>query len=111
MDDTYSLVIDLATARTVFLEVGLDAIALAVLAGITPEAAWHGCLLYEGPSPLDEGETACLATRGPGADRLQERLVEALEHLGIPVLAVYEGGPDVRRALARADTGRWVSAT
>lgn len=110
MDDTFSFVIDLDAAQRVFLDVGAEAITLAVLAGIPVETRWQGCLVYEGESPVEEGRTACIATRGPGADSLQERLVAAFEGFGIPVLSVYEGGPEVRRSLARAEGERWTSA-
>jgi hypothetical protein len=82
----------------------------AVLARKPPAAAWTGCEVYTGATPLDPEATACVGTRGPGADEAQQQLVEHFEALEIPVLAVYEGGPEQETALSRADQGRWVEA-
>ena len=46
---------------------------------------------------------------GPGARELQERLVETFEKTGIPVAAIYEGGPQPQLALARVADGVWSS--
>jgi hypothetical protein len=40
---------------------------------------------------------------------VQERLVEIMENLNIPVLAVYEGGPEEREMIARAEPLAWSS--
>ncbi len=44
---------------------------------------------------------------GPHADAVQQRLVETLESLDIPVLGVYEGGPEVQLAITRVRDGKW----
>ena len=63
-----------------------------------------------GDTPLDPARTRCIATRGPGAAEVQERLVEIMESLNIPVLAVYEGGPEERQMIARAKPPTWSSS-
>jgi hypothetical protein len=106
-DAIYSFVFDLDSVEQVFRQVGVRNLVLAVLAGIVPEEAWEGCLVYEGESPIEEGRTACLGQRGAAADTVQQRLVEAFERLGIKVLQVYEGGPEVREPIAKASGGAW----
>ena len=108
-DETYSFAFDRQAAGQVFQQVATGEILLGLMAGIPPEPEWDGCLVWEGPSPLDPESTACVGTRGPGAAAVQERLVESLERLGVPVLALWEGGPGVTRRLVRAAGGRWVS--
>jgi hypothetical protein len=46
------------------------------------------------------------ATRSPGADEVQLRLLEGLEKNGIRILEVYEGGPEAGQAIAAARDGR-----
>ncbi len=108
-DETYSFAFDRQAAGQVFQQVATGEILLGLMAGIPPEPEWDGCQVWEGPSPLDPESTACVGIRGPGAATVQERLVEALERLGVPVLALWEGGPGVTRRLVRATGGRWVS--
>jgi len=109
-DATFSFVFDRPRALAAFPGVNVDQVMVAILARIPPPAAWEGCLVYTGATPLDPNTTVCVGTRGPGADEAQQRLVEQFEELDIPVLAVYEGGPEQEAALARADEGRWSEA-
>jgi hypothetical protein len=101
-DALFSFVFDRRGAVKVFPGIGVDRLVRAVLARVPPPAAWNGCVVYTGATPLDPG-----ATRGPGADEAQQQLVEQFEALEIPVLAVYEGGPEQQASLACADDGQW----
>jgi hypothetical protein len=105
-DTTYSFVYDRASADAAFHGIATRELVLSMLAGIPPEPTWEGSLVYSAPSPV-EGPTVCLGTRGPGADELQLRLIEALERTGVRVLEVYEGGPDVDQPIAVARGSRW----
>jgi len=109
-ENTYSFVMDRRSASEVFSQVGKRELLLAVLATLAPEAHWDGCLVYEGESPQGEVNTVCVGTCGPGADEVQERLVEAFEKQGVRILQIYEGGPEVRESFARVESGKWVSA-
>lgn len=109
MEETYSFVYDGLEASNVFAGIGKKELILAMLAGIVADDSFAGCLVYEGEAPQADGANVCVATRGPGADRLQQRLVEVFERRGIPVLQVFEGGPEVRLAIARADGGLWAA--
>ena len=109
-DEVFSFVFDRRRALEVFPGIGVDRLVRAVLARKSPAADWNGCEIYTGATPLDPATTACVGTRGPGADEAQQQLVEQFEELEISVLAVYEGGPEQEAALARADDGRWVEA-
>ena len=104
---TYSFVFDRKGALEIFKQVGDREIVLAVLAGLTPEPGWDGCLVYGGNPPDEHAGQYCIGTRGPGADTVQERLVEGLEKLGIGVLAVYEGGPEPLRTIGTASGSKW----
>ena len=106
-DAVFSFVFDRRGALAAFPGVGVDQLLVAILARIPPPAAWEGCLVYTGATPLDPETTVCVGTRGPGADEAQLRLVEQFETLEIPVLAVYEGGPEQVSPLARAGEGQW----
>ncbi len=107
MDEpVYSFVFDATGAGRAFLGIATRELVLSLLAGVTPEAEWEGCLVYEGASPMEAG-TACIGTAGAGADAVQLRLIEALEGHGVDVLAVYDGGPEPRTPVARARAGRW----
>jgi hypothetical protein len=108
-ETTYSLVFDRQSAADSFKQIGKRELMLAVLARIVPNPAWEGCTVYEGETPLEEVRTVCVGTRGAAADKVQERLVETLEGLGIRVLEVYEGGPEERERLAQVRDGRWAS--
>jgi hypothetical protein len=105
----FSFMYDRGSAAQAFQQIGIDGLVLAVLAGVPPEAGWEGCRVYEGPSPGDPETTVCIGIRGPGAATVQERLVEAFERNAIAVRRVYEGGPPVRRDIARAVGGTWVA--
>ena len=109
-DAVFSFVFDRRRALEVFPGIGIDRLVRAVLARVSPPAEWNGCAIYTGATPLDPEATVCVGTRGAGADEAQRQLVEQFEALGIPVLAVYEGGPEQGVALARADGGRWGEA-
>lgn len=109
-EPVYSLVFDRQAASGVFKEVGKGSMLLAVLASVTPEPTWEGCLVYEGDTPLDPAQTACIGIRGPAAEAIQRHLVETMERLDMTILQLYEGGPEVREALARVREGRWASA-
>lgn len=106
-DDVFSFVFDREGARSALPGVSLDGLVVAALARIPPVEEWEGCIVFTGATPLDPASTGCVATRGPGADEVQVKLVEQFEALEIPVLAVYEGGPEQREEIARAKEGRW----
>lgn len=108
-EETYSFVIDRRSASETFKRVGKRELLLAVLATLPPETHWDGCLVYEGESPLGEVSTVCIGARGPSAAEVQERLIEAFEKQRVRVLEVYEGGPEVRESIARAEGGKWTS--
>lgn len=63
------------------------------------------------PPPDEHAGQYCIGIRGPGADTVQERLVEGLEKLGIVVLAIYEGGPEPLRTIGSAAGGKWTTST
>ena len=106
-EPTYSFVCDRKTAEAAFPGIAIRDLVLSLLAGISPEKEWEGCLVYEGDSPLEAG-TACIGTSGPGADGLQLRLLDALERQGVVVNEVFEGGPAVKWRIASAGNGQWV---
>jgi len=106
----YSLVFDRQEALKSYPQTGKYDLVLGILASIQPRADWEGCVVYEGVSPLGEFRTVCIGIRGNNADKVQERLVEGLEQKGVPVLQVYEGGPDVRELVARVEDEIWVTA-
>jgi hypothetical protein len=108
-EDTYSFVIDRQAANEAFKQVGKRELMLAILATVMPEAQWEGCLVYEGETPLEEVKTVCIGTKGPAADKVQERLVEAFEKQRVPVLQVYEGGPEVRERIAVVSGQKWTT--
>jgi hypothetical protein len=109
-DPVFSFVFDRQSARNAFKQVGATSFLLATLAQVTPEPPWEGCLVYEGESPLDSTKTACIGLRGPAADVVQQRLVEVMERLGVRILELYDGGPEVRERIAQVRDGRWASA-
>jgi hypothetical protein len=106
---TYSFVFDRQAANNVFRQVGKRELMLAILATVTPETQWEGCLVYEGETPLEEVRTVCIGIQGPSAEKVQERLVEAFEKQGVQVLQIYEGGPDVRERIAVVSGQKWVT--
>jgi hypothetical protein len=106
---SYSFVYDRAEAARVFQEIGTQGLVLAILARIPVEPAWDGCLVYKGEAPEGSARTVCIGMRGPGAMQVQERMVETFEAMGIPIPAIYEGGPDPQLELARASNGVWAS--
>lgn len=108
-EPTYSFVFDRQVGGDVFKKVGKTEMVLAILATITPEPDWGGCLVYEGETPLDQVKTVCVGTQGPHADVVQEKLIEGFEKFGVPILQVYEGGPEVRERIAKAEGDRWVT--
>jgi hypothetical protein len=109
-EPVYSIVFDRSEALKAYPQIGKSDLVLGVLASIPPEADWEGCLVYEGRSPMEETRTVCIGIRGVGADEVQERLVEGFELKGIPILQVYEGGPEVREVYARAEGQTWKGA-
>jgi hypothetical protein len=106
-DATYSFVYDRAEAAQVFQEIGIQGLLLAILARIPAQNEWEGCLVYSGEAPEDDGRMICVGMRGPGAMQVQEQIVEHFENTGIPVPAIYEGGPEPRLELARVKDGKW----
>ena len=108
-EETYSFVFDRQAANEAFKQVGKQELMLAILATVMPEAQWEGCLVYEGETPLEEVRTVCIGIQGSAADKVQERLVEAFEKQRIPVLQVYEGGPEVRDRIAVVSGQKWVT--
>jgi hypothetical protein len=105
-DATYSFVYDRASADAAFHGIAARELVLSILAAMTPESSWEGCLVYRGSNPIDE-TNICLATQGPAADEVQIRLIEALERQGIVVLQVYEGGPEIIEPIATARDEKW----
>ena len=106
-ESTYSFVYDRAEAAQVFQEIGTQGLVLALLARIQPEPEWEGCLVYKGAAPDDSARMVCIAMRGPSAITVQEKIVETLEATGIPVQAIYEGGPEPQINLAKVVNGKW----
>jgi hypothetical protein len=104
---TFSFVYDRVSAAQVFQEIGTKGLLLAVLARVPPMPEWEGCLVYKGQAPDDSARMVCIAMSGPSAIQVQERVVEAFEATGIPVAAIYEGGPEPQLELARVVGGRW----
>lgn len=109
-ESVHSFTFDRESASQSFQQVGPRPLVLAVLASVVPRNEWEGCVVYLGASPDDERRTACVGIRGDGSEALQEALVTAFERAGVTVTAIYEGGPEVREAVARASGGRWVAA-
>ena len=107
MDDLFSIVFDKRQADKVLTPLGIENLVLGLLARQPPEPQWNGCLIFSGETPLDPTCTRCVAMCGPHADAVQQRLVETLESLDIPVLGVYEGGPEVQLAITRVRDGKW----
>ena len=105
----FSLVFDRKLAGEVFKQVGEREIVLAALAGMAPEPGWEGCLVYAGDPPGDRAAQACIGISGPVAETVQQRLVEALERIGITVLELYEGGPEPSQNIAMASGGKWTT--
>lgn len=108
-DEVYSIVYDRAEAARAYHEIGAQALVLAVLARIPVSPEWRGCVVYTGDAPDCGASTVCVGIRGPGAMQVQERIVEELEAVGIPVPAIYEGGPEPKLELARAGDGVWAT--
>jgi len=108
-ESVYSFVFDRQKALLAYPKTGKYDLVLGILASIQPEAEWEGCIVYDGISPLEEPRTACIAVRGTAADKVQESLVEGFEQKGVPILQVYEGGPDVREMFATVESGTWVA--
>ena len=109
-ESVYSLVFDRSEALKAYPQIGKLDLVLGVLASIPPEPGWEGCVVYEGSSPMEETRTVCIGIQGGMADQIQERLVEGFELKGIPVLQVYEGGPEIRQVYAKASGTTWVEA-
>ena len=108
-ESTYSLVYDRAEAAQVFQEIGTQGLVLAILARLEPEADWEGCLVYKGAAPDDSARMVCIGMRGPAAMQIQEKVVETFEATGIPVPAIYEGGPEPQLELAKVTNGKWAT--
>jgi hypothetical protein len=64
-------------------------------------------VVYTGATPLEPETTVCVGTRGPCAEEAQLRLAQEFETLKIPVLALYDGGPEQLEEIARVAQGRW----
>ena len=109
-EDTFSFTFDLQTAQEAFRQIDTRRMILAVTATLVPEPGWEGCRIYTGPTPEDPDRTGCVATSGPCAGELQRRLVESFERLGVTVLKLYEGGPEISDAIAKVLEGKWVSS-
>lgn len=109
-EETFSFTFDLESAKEAFRQIDTRKMILAVLATLSPQPGWEGCRIYTGPTPEDPDRTGCIATSGPGADELQRRLVESFERLGVTVLKLYEGGPEVTDAIANVSEGKWASS-
>lgn len=108
-ESVYSFVFDRGEALKAFPQTGKYDLILGVLASMQPEEEWEGCTVYEGVSPMEELQTVCIGIQGASADQIQEKLVEGFEQRGVPVLRVYEGGPEVKELYARVENGTWVA--
>jgi len=106
---TFSFVYDRAEAARVFTEISTRSLLLAILARVPPEPGWEGCLVYRGEAPESSARLVCIAMRGPAAMEVQEAVVRAFEATGIPVPAIYEGGPEPQQEIARVVNGVWAS--
>ncbi len=102
----FSFVYDGKVALEVFPRTTPRNLLLALLATMSPDSAWEGCVVFKGETPLDP-HTVCIGTKGPGADKVQQRLVEAMEARGVTVLEVYEGGPEELEKIAVVSNGKW----
>jgi hypothetical protein len=105
-DTTFSFVYNQQSVDTAFHGIAPRELTLSMLAALTPEKEWEGCLVYQGPSPLGAG-SICIATGGPGASEVQLRLLEAFESHGVKILQVFEGGPEASESIAVARNGLW----
>jgi hypothetical protein len=110
-DSVYSFTFFRKDIFKVFKRIREQELVLAIVSGIKPRQDWEGCIIYAGQGPLDDDATVCIGTRGPCADEVQQVLVEELERLGIGVLQVYEGGPEIDTLFVRATSTGWESAT
>ena len=108
-DSTYSFVYDRAEAARIFQEIGTRNLVLAILARIPADDEWNDCLVYKGAAPDDSARMVCIAMRGPSAVKVQEKIVETFEATGIPVPAIYEGGPEPQLEIAKVVNGKWAS--
>jgi hypothetical protein len=108
-ENTYSFVYDRAAAAEVFQEIGTQGLMMAILARVPVQAGWDGCVVYKGAAPDDSARMVCIGMSGPGAMEVQEKIVEAFEATGIPVPAIYEGGPEPQIEIAKAASGAWTS--
>ncbi len=108
-EKTYSFVYDRAAAAEVFQEIGTQGLLMAILARIVPEPGWEGCLVYKGAAPEDSVRMVCIGMTGPSAMQVQEKVIQVFEETGIPVPAIYEGGPEPQLELARVADGKWSS--
>jgi len=106
-DGVFSFVFDLQGALSVFPGVSVAGLLMVVLARVPPAPHWEDCVVYTGVTPLEDEKTVCVGTRGPCAEEVQLRLTQEFETLKIPVLALYEGGPEQLEEIARAVQGRW----
>ena len=106
---TFSFVYDRAEAAQVFQEIGTQGLVLAILARIEAKPEWEGCLVYKGAAPDDSARMVCIGMRGPSAIKVQEKIVETFEATGIPVQAIYEGGPEPQLEIAKVVNGKWSS--
>ena len=106
-DPVFSIVFNKRQADKELTPLAVDRMVLALLARQPPEAEWDGCLVFEGQTPDDPATTRCVGISGPCADKVQERLVETMEGLNIPIVGVYDGGPEVRIEIARVKDGTW----
>jgi len=109
-ESVYSFVFDRGEALKAFPQTGKYDLILGVLASMPPEAEWEGCVVYEGKSPMEGLQTVCIGIEGALADQVQEKLVEGFEQRGVPVLRVYEGGPEIQDVYAKVENQTWVAA-
>ncbi len=107
MGPVYSFTFARQASLAALPQIGARELLLALLAGVPVEGDLEGAEVGLGEAPSDPESTICVVTAGPAAELLQERLVVALERIGIPVDAVYEGGPAVFETVARAHGARW----
>jgi len=109
-ESVYSFVFDRGEALKAFPQTGKYDLILGVLASMPPKEEWEGCTVYEGMSPMKQLQTVCIGIQGASADQVQEKLIEGFEQKGVPVLQVYEGGPEIQEVYAKVENETWVAA-
>jgi len=93
-----------------FPSIGDRDLILALLARITPDPRWNGCVVQLYENRTGDEQQVRVGVTGPEAVEVAQLLVTAWEQVGIPVQPVDEKGVAVENALVRVAAGRWESA-